>query len=95
MSYRVEYGSQFRWEQSRETGGKYVWLWTLFSFGVFVLLVNLFWDEGRELLLQLVLPGDAQATWNGMLQFSENLRQGLPLELAVQKFCNEILQGCY
>lgn len=95
MSYRVEYDSGIKWEKSRKSGGKYTWLWTGICFAGFVLLVNLFWDTGREVLLQLVLPGDTQVTWNGMQQLSENLRQGIPLQAAVHEFYNEILQGCY
>ena len=95
MPYRVEYDSRIKWEQSRKSGGKYLWLWTGICFAGFVLLVNLFWDAGREVLLQLVFPGDAQVTWNGVLQLTENLRQGISLQAAVQEFCNEILQSCY
>lgn len=95
MSYRVEYDSGIKWEQSRKSGRKNLWVWTGICFAVFVLLVNLFWDAGREVLLQLILPGDARASWNGVLQLSDNLRQGIPLQAAVRDFCYEILQGCY
>ena len=95
MSYRVEYNAALKWEQRTQAKGSHGFLWTGLFLLSFLLLVNLCWEEGKEVLFQILLPGDAHVTWNGMVQLSDNLRQGIPLSFAVREFCNEMLQGCY
>lgn len=95
MSYRVEYDSKVKWEQCTKPKGSYRVLLTGLFLMLFFLLVNFGWEEGKELLFQLMLPGDAHVTWNGMQQLSENLSSGIPLQFAIREFYNEILQGCY
>lgn len=95
MSYRVEYNSELKWEHKDERKGSSRYLWTGLFFLCFLMFVNLCWEEGKEVLFQILLPGDAHVTWNGMLHLSDNLRQGIPFSFAVQEFCNEMLQGCY
>ena len=95
MAYRVEYRSRIKWEQKAETKGSCRYLWIGVFFLLFVTLVNLHWEEGRDLLFRLVLPGDSHVTWRCIQELMDSLRQGIPLSCAVQEFCNEILQGCY
>ena len=59
---------------------------------VFSLGVRQLWPEGREVLRQLLLPGEqtaAQTAFDGML---EELRAGETLGEAVTAFCRQIVQ---
>ena len=95
MAYRVEYRSKVKWEHRSERNHIRRYLVSFGFFAVFLILVCLNWSVGKEVLLQLLLPGDAHATWNGMVQLSENLRNGIPLSFAFREFCDGILQSCY
>lgn len=94
MAYRVEYSSRIKWEQKVDEKKSGSMMWAGLFFVLFLCLVNLRWDEGRELLFQILLPGDAHVTWNCMQQLMDSLRQGTSVSCAVQEFCNEILQSC-
>ena len=95
MAYRVEYRSRIKWEQRTENkeSGRYIWAGIFLL--LFLILVNLNWPEGRELLFQRVLPGDAHVTWRCIQGLADSLGQGTSLPCAVQEFCNEMLQSCY
>ena len=95
MAYRVEYNSKVKWEHRAE--GRYFrrFLMAFGFFALFLILVGFNWSMGKEVLFQLLLPGDAHATWDGMVQLSENLRNGIPASFAFREFCNGILQSCY
>ena len=95
MAYRVEYDSKVKWEQKSDRNPSRRFLMVCLFFAVFLALVNLNWGVGKEVLFQLLLPGDAHATWSGMLQFSDNLRNGIPVSFAFREFCDGILQSCY
>ena len=95
MSYRVEYGEKIKWEKAEEDWGMRRVIITGIFCMFFVLLVHLFWEEGKEVMIRLLVPGDAVTTWNSVQQLAEHLRQGIPLEFAAKEFCHEILQTCY
>ena len=60
-------------------------------FLLFLLMVNLFWTEGKDVLRELVMPGDAAVTTAALNQLSVNLKQGLPVQVSVEDFCRAIL----
>ena len=95
MAYRVEYDSKVKWEQRSEVNHFSRFFVGCIFFAVYLILVHLNWNTGKEVLFQLLLPGDAHVTWNGMVQMSDNLRNGIPLSFAFREFCNGILQSCY
>ena len=95
MAYRVEYNSKVKWEEQPKTNHSRRFFVGCAFFVLFLILVSLHWSAGKEILVQLLLPGDSQATWNGMVQLSENLRNGIPLSFAFREFCDGILQSCY
>lgn len=95
MAYRVEYDSKVKWEEQPKGKPSCRFLVGCGCFALFLILVSLHWSAGKEILVQLLLPGDAQATWNGMVQLSDNLRNGIPLSFAFREFCDGILQSCY
>lgn len=62
-------------------------------FLLFLLLVNGFWPRGREVVQQIVWPGDREAAVQAAEIFVQELRYGEPFADAVESFCREILQG--
>lgn len=60
-----------------------------------VLMVCLFcgWEEGREAVRQLLIPGDAAVTVGAVEELTANLRQGSGLREALQCFCIRVLDG--
>jgi len=94
MSYRVEYDSGGKPEVQEQWGMRRVMI-TGVCFVLFLIFVNLFWQNGKALLFELMLPGDSVTTWNSVQQLTEQLRSGVPIQFAVKEFCNDILQGSY
>ena len=95
MSYRVEYDSQWKKEERTDSWGMRRVAMVCFFLFVFCLVVNLFWVQGRQLLLQVLVPGDAVVTLAHLEQLAQNLHQGTSVQTAVMEFCDGILQGCY
>lgn len=95
MSYRVQYDSNMKWEAEKKSWGvRRLWMIGL-CFLLFVGMVFHFWKDGAQVLLQLLLPGDAAMTWLAMEQLTQNLYQGMPLPVAAQEFCYGIIQAVY
>lgn len=63
-------------------------------FGVFLLTVSAFWQEGRDLLLGLLFSGDPDHTMAALETMTERLGEGASFADAVTVFCREILNGC-
>ena len=61
------------------------------SFGLFSLLVRLFWPEGREVLMTYLQPGQESVTQIAFSQLMGNLHQGTAIADALTVFCKEIL----
>ena len=95
MSYRVEYGWNPKQAQRGSCFGFRRFLFCAGFFVLFLTLVTVFWSEGREVLLQLLFPGDAEAAWNAAVLLADDLMQGIPLNDAVESFCREIIQLDY
>lgn len=92
MGYRVEYGPTTQKKRAdRGTGGRRAWLTAAFL-ALFLVLVNICWPQGREVLNRLLWPGDAGATRQAAESFVEELRSGEPLGDAVEGFCREVLR---
>lgn len=60
-------------------------------FLLFLLLVNGFWPKGRDVLQQILWPGDGETVWNAAESFARNLRCGETFSDAAESFCREIL----
>ena len=67
--------------------------------GVFFLLflgwAFLFWEQGKQVFLKLLLPGDPAVTWAALETLVLNLEQGVSLPVAAQELCNGIIQSVY
>ena len=63
-------------------------------FGMFLLIVSVFWQEGRNLLLGLLFSGNLDETLAALETLSAQLGEGASFADAVTVFCREILNGC-
>ena len=91
MSYRVEYAHCMKDKCMAATERKGSGAMVIFFFLIFLGSVCFLWEEGKSVLFQLLLPGDAAKTWNSILTFAMDLNQGIPLEHAAREFCYEVL----
>lgn len=88
MGYRIEYPSFGRQPCVRKAG---LLRMVIMMFGMFLLIVSVFWQEGRNLLLGLLFSGNLDETLAALETLSERLGEGAPLADAVTVFCREIL----
>lgn len=93
MPYRVDYGAPEPHDRGEWGARLIVSVFVFFCF--FMLLVQAFWPEGREVLLKLLIPADTEAVWSAFGEFSRELDQGIPLKFAAQNFCSGLLSNGY
>ena len=86
MGYRIDYEGYKETKASRKKEENHIVAWTFVCSMVFLLLVNYFWPEGRQMLRQLFLPGDGEA----VQAFAVQLQQGESLEQAVRELCRTV-----
>ena len=91
MGYRIEYPSFGSVPCIRKTG---IPRMAVMMFGVFLLIVSVFWKEGRNLLLGLLFSGNPDQTMAALETMTERLGEGASFADAVTVFCREILNGC-
>lgn len=84
MGYEICYAQEKRTK---------LWPMTAGWFCVFLLLVGLRWPRGREVLTQLLLPGDGVVTVTALEAFAQDLRTGETLGTAAESFCRIVLEG--
>lgn len=92
MGYRVEYGPvrKVRNVEKRISGKASM---TALCFLVFCLLVGILWPEGREMLRQILFPGDPAVTTAAFNELTSEIRAGTNVTVALQRFCAHILKG--
>lgn len=92
MSYRIEYGSGKPRQQSKDPFSRRLLLTAAFL-GIFCALVTLFWQEGRQLLYAILIPGDAEITLEAAEAFADSLSSGASFSHAAADFCRSVLQN--
>ena len=93
MGYRIVYDRELeKHKQNRFRRGQ-VGLLTAAFFVMFILSVKLFWEEGTDMLWDILLPGNEDITRSAMDQMVAQLRSGVGLKEAVTAFCREIIAG--
>lgn len=60
---------------------------------LFLLLVNLFWQEGMAVIRGILIPGDPAVTVSALEGFALELRMGEELGSAFTTFCRRIIAG--
>lgn len=91
MPYRVEYTWDSKWDRDRRQTNIRLPVLAMLFFTAFVFVTHAFWQEGREVLLQILFPGDPETAIAAFSEFASNLGQGIPLKFAAENFCREIL----
>ncbi len=91
MAYSISYGAQRHELQERSRGGRF-WLLSVGFFALFLLGVQLFWEDGAQTLRQLIFPLSEQAVaaLEGMVQ---SVRDGVSIPEAVTAFCREVIHS--
>lgn len=92
MSYRVEYGPAGEKEKTAgEAGGRLIAL-TAVCLLTFLILVNVFWPRGRDVLQRILWPGDSEVTQQAVEAFVDELRYGVSIGDAAEGFCLAVLK---
>lgn len=59
---------------------------------LFLILVGIFWPEGKETLRNFLIPGDPAVTVAALEELAEELETGAPLGEALDNFCRSIVR---
>lgn len=89
MGYRVEYQTvrKVRRMEQKKSGQAAL---TAVFFVVFLIITTLLWPEGREVLREILLPGDPAVTVAALETLAEELQTGVQLGDALENFCQSI-----
>lgn len=90
MGYRIQYGPVRKIRRSEHRRSGAVALTGLF-FLLFLLMVNLFWSEGVQVIRESLLSKDHSMTVSAMEDMSDALVQGESAYEAVRTFLKSIL----
>lgn len=94
MGYRIDYQqiSAIRHGYiSRTRAG----ILTGFFFLVFLFLVTSYWPQGRDLLRQLLIPGDPDVTIAALETFAQELQEGTTFSDAAKTFYQSLLDPSF
>ena len=59
---------------------------------LFLLVVNSIWPRGKEVLRDVLIPGDAAGTMAALEDFALELRAGEELPSAFETFCRNVIR---
>lgn len=93
MAYRIEYdGGNQKYEIIMPRQESFLWMISA-ALMLFILLTAFFWQEGWEVLRDMLIPGDDTVTLNALSGLMGNLHGGMELGEAIRAFCEEVLNG--
>ena len=91
MGYQIAYpGEKYKMSRrppDRRLRRRMTALWFL----IFLVTVCFFWQEGREVLRKILIPGDPEMTVAAVETMAEDISRGLPLKEAAAAFCRTVL----
>ena len=90
MAYRIDY-STHSCRKVDSPGKQRTTAMAAGFFLLFLLLVNLFWPAGTEIVRQALIPGDPEVTVTAVDNLVSGLKDGQQLSDAVTTFCREII----
>ena len=93
MGYRVEYTPSGAKHFGCRGKSRRLPLLTAAFFLIFLLLVSAFWPRGMQVLRELLIPGDSEATLAAWETLTGELRAGENVGNAVGSFCREIFRN--
>lgn len=91
MAYSIRYGAR-RQEDRLSRGSHRFGLMVAGFFVVFLLGVQLFWEDGARILRQLVFPLQDQAI-AALETMVQSVRDGASIPDAVTAFCREVIHS--
>lgn len=91
MGYRVEYEPVKKVRGAQKKTSRAATL-TALCLLLFFLLVSGFWPRGREVLWDLLVPGDASVTVAALEDLTLELRNGEALSSALESFCQKVIR---
>lgn len=92
MGYRITYQPMKKIRNLEKRRSRRLALTGLFLV-LFLIFTHVFWQEGRQFLQSLLIPGDAAVTVSAMEDFTHALSSGIPFSEAFAAFCHSILEG--
>ena len=93
MSYRIVYGDEPKKLMCHGIRLGRIAAYTALCFALFAVLTMAFWPEGKALIQDVFLPGDAAVTAQALENMVDHLRAGEAIGDAVVVFCREIIAG--
>lgn len=93
MGYRIVYGEDPGKKFGTGSRCSRFGILTVCCFLLFLLLTNLFWPAGKQMLWELCIPGDAELTAAAFETMVEDIRVGEPISDALTAFCREVIDG--
>lgn len=90
MSYRIDYQPVGMIGHAQKRSVRVCSL-TAILFLLFLLLINLFWPYGRNVLQGLLFSGDPAVTVAALDGLTDELRSGVTLTEALRTFCRFIM----
>jgi len=91
MAYRVDYADGGR--QTSVCEKKHPLRAVLICFFLFLILVQLFWPEGKEAIQKYLLPGATETVWAAVDGFADQVRTGEPVGEALETLCRNVFQN--
>ena len=93
MAYRIVYETGMGIKTGQHRNTLRMWVMTGVVLLLFTAMTAAFWPEGREVLMEMLLPGDPEVTWNALETMATQLRSGEAIGDAVMGFCRDIVDG--
>ena len=95
MSYQIVYDSLPSRNSKRVPVLSRSGLLAFVFFCALILIVFTFWEEGRNILCYLMIPGDTEKTLHSLEIFMGNLRNGSSFVNAAEAFCADVFSGIH
>lgn len=90
MGYRIDYSGGTATKSKVIYQRKRKW-WIPFCLTVLIVGGLMAWPEARQIVHRVIVPGEDQVTEQAVQGLVEDLREGTPIQQAVEVFCQEII----
>ena len=89
IAYQIQYDSNV--SKSKEKRFTAHWFYAILSFCLFLTITFLFWEEGKNTLMQILFPQSAQITGQAIETFVQQIHNDVSLSDAIYNFCTSII----
>lgn len=91
MGYRVEYETVRKVRRMEQKTARLPAL-TAGAFLLFLILVGSLWPKGKEVLREMLIPGDPAVTVAALEDLAQELETGAELGDALENFCRTVVR---